>query len=240
VNLIESTIELFTLGAALFDRRVHEAKGLVLWLMHGGEGLHDGVLHLKLVKPNLKSTVADTENSDFTDRTYSVIQEWLRLERWNRRHFRAGVAREILWETNEKPRVGEVVHTWTPAHGLEALVDIVPLIRLLGLHSRHHPELWIRVHEVEAALRGRDDRSMLAGLRHFQQMIDDSFRLAEIAKEHPTADVVVTVQIQRLNSEGANFWIHSHGRDGRRATIRGNMGRAEAERVWLSDRRGRS
>ena len=131
------------------------------------------------------------------------------------------------------PKVGEVVHTWTPAHGREALADIVPLIHLLGLHSRHHPELWTRVHEVEAALRGPDDRSMLAGLRPFQQMVDDSSRLAEIAKEHPMADVVVTVQILHLNAEGANFWIHSYGRSGpgRRTTVRGNMGRAEAEGV---------
>ena len=50
VNLIENTIELFTVGAALFDRRVHEAKGLVLWLINGEEGLHDGVLHLKTGK----------------------------------------------------------------------------------------------------------------------------------------------------------------------------------------------
>jgi hypothetical protein len=35
VNLIERTIELFTLGSALFDRRVHEAEGLVVWLMEG-------------------------------------------------------------------------------------------------------------------------------------------------------------------------------------------------------------
>jgi hypothetical protein len=220
VNLIENTIELFTVGAALFDRRVHEAKGLELWLMDGEDGLHDGVLHLKLVKPILKLTVADTENSGFTDLAYSVIKAWLRLERWNRRYFRAGVAREILWETNEKPNVGEVVHTWTPAHGREALADIVPLIHLLGLHSRHHPELWTRVHEVEAALRGPDDRSMLAGLRPFQQMVDDSFRLAEIAKEHPMADAVVMVQILHLNAEGANFWIHSYGRNGPGGALR--------------------
>ena len=117
-------------------------------------------------------------------------------------------------------KAGEVVHTWTPAHGREALADIVPLIQLLGLHSRHHPELWTRVHEVEAVLRGLDERGILAGLRPFQQMIDNSSRLAEIAKDHPIADVVVTVQILRLNAEGANFWIHSHGRDGPSGTQR--------------------
>jgi hypothetical protein len=214
VNLIQKSVELFTVGAALFDRRVHEAKGLLLWLRDGEEGLRDGVLRLKLVKPILKLTVADTENSDFTDRTYSVVKEWLRLERWNRRYFRAGVAREILWETDEKPKEGEVVHTWTPARGREALADILPLIDLIGMHSRNHPELWSRVHDVEAALRGPDDRSMLAGMRPFQQIIDDSSRLAAIARDHPTADVVVTVQILHMNAEGANFWIHSYGRSG--------------------------
>jgi len=185
----------------------------VLWLRGGKEGLHDGVLHLKLVKPILKLSVADTENSDFTDRTYDILKKWLHLERWNRRYFRAGVAREILWETNEMPEVGGVVHTWTPAHGREALADIEPLVHLLGLHSRHHPELWTRVHEVEAALRGADDRSMSAGMWPFLHLSDDLSRLAEILTPHPTADVVATIQVLRWNPEGANFWIHLHGRN---------------------------
>src|SRR4051812_139292 len=54
VNLKKDNIELFTIGTALFDRRLHEAKGLVLWLKGGEEGLHEDVLHLKLVKPILK------------------------------------------------------------------------------------------------------------------------------------------------------------------------------------------
>jgi hypothetical protein len=81
VNLVEDTIELFTLGTALLDRRVHEARSLVLWLMKGKEGLHDGVLHLKLVKPILKLSVADTENAVFTDRAYGILKKWLRQER---------------------------------------------------------------------------------------------------------------------------------------------------------------
>jgi hypothetical protein len=213
VNLIKDSIELFTLGTALFDRRVHEAKGLVLWLRDGKEGLHDGVLHLKLVKPILKLSVADTEDSDFTDRTYGILKKWLLLERWNRRYFRAGVAREILWETNEMAEAGGVVHTWTPAHGREALTDIEPLVHLLGLHSRQHPELWTRVHEVEAALRGADDRSMAAGLLPFLHLTDDSSRLANILTQHPTADVVATIQVLSWNAEGANFWIHLRGRN---------------------------
>jgi len=214
VNLIEATIELFTLGTALFDRRVHEAEGLVVWLMDGKVGLHDGVLHLKLERPILKWSVAETEHSEFTRRTYAILKQWLRLERWNRRYFHAGVAREILWETNEMPEVGEVVHTWTPAHGREALADIEPLVHLLGLHAQHHPELWTRVHAVEEALRGLDDTSGLARMRSLLRWTDAMSRLAEIAKEHPNADVVVTVQILRLDAEGANFWILSHGAKG--------------------------
>ncbi len=90
VDLIKDPIELFTIGTALFDRRVHEAKGLVLWLRGGKEGLHDDVLHLKSVKPILKLSVADTENSDFTEHTYDILKNWLRLERWNRRYFARG------------------------------------------------------------------------------------------------------------------------------------------------------
>ncbi len=213
VNLIKSSIEVFTLGTALFDRRVHEATGLVAWLIGGEEGLHDGVLHLKLAKPILKLSAADTENSDFTDRTYGILKEWLRLERWNRRYFRAGVAREILWETNEMPRAGKVVYTWTPAHGVEALEDIEPLVHLLGMHSRHHPELWTRVHEVGAALRGADNRSMTGGMWPFLHMTDDLSRLAEILMRHPTADVIMTIQILSWDAERASFWIHLHGRN---------------------------
>lgn len=224
VNLLEDTVELFTLGTALFNRGVHDANGLVAWLKDGKEGLHDGVLHLKLEKPILKWSVKDTEDSEFTDRSYAILKKWLRLERWNRRYFRAGVAREILWETNEMPKDGEVVHTWTPAHGREALADIEPLVRLLGLHSRHHPELWTRVHAVEEALRGPDDPSILARVRTFMQMTDAMSRLDEIAKENPTADVVVTVQILRSDAEGANFWIHTHGRDGEGGSARRHEG----------------
>jgi hypothetical protein len=218
VNLLEDTIELFTLGTALFDRRVHDANGLVVWLIDGKEGLHDGILHLKTENPVLKWSVAETEDSDFTDRTYGILKQWLRLERWNRRYFRAGVARDILWETNEIPKVGEVVHTWTPAHGREALADIEPLVHLLGLHARHHPELWTAVHAAVEALRGPDDCSMLAGLRPFQTIFDAMSRLGEIAKKHPTADVVVTIQVLHLDAQGANFWIYAHGRDGNGAS----------------------
>ncbi len=214
MNLLEDTVELFTLGTALFDHRVHETKGLVVWLMKGKEGLQDGVLHLKLKEPILKWSVADTEDSEFIDRTYAILKQWLRLERWNRRYFRAGVAREILWHTNEMPEVGEVVHTWTPAHGREALADIQPLVHLLGLHARHHPELWTRVHAVEEALRGPDDPNTLAGMRPFLRLTDALSRLGEIAKVHPTADLVVTVQMLRSDAEGANFWLHCHGRGG--------------------------
>ena len=115
VNLLENTIELFTLGTALFDRRVHDANGLVVWLTDGKEELRDGVLHLKLEKPILKWSVGATEDADFTERSYAILKHWLRLERWNRRYFRAGVAREILWGTNKLPEVGQIVHTWTPA-----------------------------------------------------------------------------------------------------------------------------
>ena len=86
-------------------------------------------------------------------------------------------------------------------------------MHLLGLHSRHHPELWTRVHEVEAALRGADDRSMAAELGPFLHMTDDLSRLAEILTQHPTADVVATVQILNWDAQGANFWIHLHGRN---------------------------
>jgi hypothetical protein len=213
VNLIKSSIELFTLGTAMFDRHVHEATGLVAWLRGGEEGLHDGVLHLKLLKPILKLSVADTENSDFTDRTYGILKHWLRLERWNRRYFRAGVAHEILWKTNEMPEAGGIVHTWTPAHAHEALADIEPLVHLLGLHSRLHPELWTRVHEVEASLRGPDDHSIMAGWRPFLQITADLSRLGCILTRHPNADVIMTTQILNWDAERANFWIHLQERN---------------------------
>jgi hypothetical protein len=214
VNLIQKTIELFTLGSALSDRRVHEAAGLAVWLMEGNEGIHDGVLHLRLGEPILRWSAAATEDIEFSDRTYAILKQWLKLERWNRRYFRAGVAREILWETNKMPTEGGVVHTWSPALGREALADIEPLVHLIGLYARHHPELWTRVHAVEDALRGPDDPGMLAGMRPFQHLTDATFRLAEIARNHPTADAVVTIQILSCDAEGANFWVHSCGRDG--------------------------
>jgi hypothetical protein len=215
VNLLEDTIELFTLGTTLFDRRVHDANGLVVWLIDGEEGLRDGVLHLKLEKPILKWSVSDTENSDFTDQSYVILKHWLGLERWNRRYFRAGVAREILWETNRMPAVGQAVHTWTPAHGQVALADIEPLVELLGLHCRRHPELWSRVHAVEEALRGRDSSSMLAGLEPLHRMTDVMSRLSDLAKGHPTADSAVIVQLLHINAKGANFWIYGYARDGK-------------------------
>jgi hypothetical protein len=55
---------------------------------------------------------------------------------------------------------------------------------------------------------------MLAGSRPFQRMIDAMSRLSDIAKEHPTADLVVTFQLLRIDADGANFWIYAHGRDG--------------------------
>jgi hypothetical protein len=223
VNLLEDTIELFTLGTTLFDRRVHNANGLVVWLMDGEEGLRDGVLHLKLEKPILKWSVGDTENSDFTDQSYAILKHWLGLERWNRRYFRAGVDHEILWETNRMPAVGQAVHTWTPAHGQVALADIEPLVELLGLHCRRHPELWSRVHAAEEALRGRDSSSMLAGLGPFQRMTDVMSRLSDLAKGHPTADSVAIVQMLHIDAKGANFWIYGHGGTGTvgRADTRG-------------------
>src|SRR4051794_21664881 len=39
VNLIQGSLDLFTLGTTLFDPCVHEAKGLVAWLIDGEEGL---------------------------------------------------------------------------------------------------------------------------------------------------------------------------------------------------------
>ncbi|MFO0823780.1 MAG: hypothetical protein U0792_11790 [Gemmataceae bacterium] len=214
VNLLEDTIEVFTLGTALFDRRIHDANGLVVWLADGEEGLRNGVLHLRLEKPILKWSVSDTENSDFTDRSYGILKHWLGLERWNRRYFRAGVAREILWETNRMPEVGQAVHTWTPAHGQVALADIEPLVELLGLHCRRHPELWSRVHAAEEALRGQDNSNMLAGLEPFQRMSVALSRLTDLVKGHRTADGVMTIQLLRVDSVGANFWIYSSGRDG--------------------------
>ncbi len=115
MNLIEKTIELFTVGAALFDRRVHEAKGLVLWLINGEDGLHDEVLHLRLEKPILRWSAADTEGVEFTDRTYAVLKQWLKLERWNRRYFPRGVAR------------GDPVGDERDAHGRQCRPHLVPL-----------------------------------------------------------------------------------------------------------------
>lgn len=214
VNLKERTIELFTLGTALFDRRIHEAHSLAVSLIGGKEGLHEGVLHLKLEKPILKWSVADAEDSGFIDRTYAILKQWLQLERWNRRYFRAGVALEILWDPNEMPKAGDVVHTWTPARGREALADIAPLVHLLGLHARHHPELWARVHAVEDALRGPDDRGMMAGMRPLLRLTEASSRLADVIEKHPVADVVATVEILNCDMKGANFWIHYCGRAG--------------------------
>jgi hypothetical protein len=214
VNLLDNTIELFTLGTALFDRRVHDANGLVVWLVDGRDELRDSVLHLKLEKPILTWSVGDTEDADFTDRSYAILKHWLGLERWNRRYFRAGVAREIVWDTNKKPEVGQIIHTWTPALGHAALADIEPLVELLGLHCRRHPELWSRVHAVEEALRGGGDSDMLASMRDIQRMTDTMSRLSDIVKEHPTADLVVTIHLLHMDAERANFWVYAHGRDG--------------------------
>ncbi|MCB9684956.1 MAG: hypothetical protein H6738_15435 [Alphaproteobacteria bacterium] len=214
VDLLDSSIELFTLGTALFACDLHEARGLHAWLHGGSEGLVDGVLHITLDKPILRWTVASTEDRDFTERTYASVKAWLQLERWNRRYFKAGVARRITWETGAAPEAAEVVHSWTPAHGREALADIEPLVHLLGLHARNHPELWTKVHAVEQALRGSDDRGMFAGLRPFMQQSDAMTRLAEVIEAHPTADAVVTVQVLRLDEVGANFWIYTYGRGG--------------------------
>lgn len=214
VNLVDSAIEVFTLGTALSSRHIHEASGLVACLEGGDDGLRGTDLHILLRHPILRWSVAQTEDSDFTDRTYRILKEWLRLERWNRRYFRAGVAREIAWETNAMPEARDVVHSWTPIRGREALADIEPLVHLLGLHARQHPELWNRMHAVEKALRGPEDQSVLAGLQPFLHMSDALSRLAEVAKSHPTADAVLTVQILRVDTEGANFWVYTHGRDG--------------------------
>jgi len=216
VNLKDKSIELFTLGIALFDRRVHEANGLRAWFTGGEEGLDgDGILNLKLERPILTWAAAHTEDADFTERAYGVLKQWLGLERWNRRYFRAGVAREILWDTNEAPKFGEVVLTWNPTHGREALADIRPLVHLVGLHARHHPELWAHVHAIEDSLRGPiNDNSMTTAMRPFQLLMDASSRLAAIVKAHPTADVVVTVQVLKMDPKGANFWVHVAGRNG--------------------------
>lgn len=215
VDLNENTIELFTLGTALFDSQLHDAEGLVAWLMGGKEGLHEEMLHLKLERPILKWSVADTEDCGFIDRTYAILKEWVRLERWNRRYFRAGVAREIVWDPNEMPEVGKVVHTWTPDRGREALADIEPLVHLIGLHARQHPELWARVYEIKDALRGPDDHFKSTRMRDFERLADEMFGLSAIVKAHPTADAVVTVQILHLDEEGAKFMLNSYEKQGR-------------------------
>jgi hypothetical protein len=214
VNLVEKTIELFTLGSALFDRRLHEATGLVAWLRECDEGVYDGILHLKLEKPILKWSVQETESTEFTEHTYMILKQWLHLERWNRRYFRAGVAREIKWETNSLPVEGEIVHVWSPEHAREALADIEPLVHLIGLHSRYHPELWTRVHAMEASLRGPDESGVFASRNPYEQLFAILPRLRVLLEKHPTADAVVTVQVLHLDAKGANLWVHSVARGG--------------------------
>jgi hypothetical protein len=55
---------------------------------------------------------------------------------------------------------------------------------------------------------------MLAGMRRFERLTDAGARLGEIARNHPTADTVMTVQILRGDVNGADFWIHYGRRNG--------------------------
>jgi hypothetical protein len=214
VNLVENTMELFTTGTFLLDKCIINAEGLILWLEgRETEGLHQGVLHRNLTKPIVRFSVNETEDRNFTDRTYGIVKRWLELERWNRRYFRAGVAREIRWETNEIPAAGNVIHTWTPKHGREALSDIEPLVELLGLHAPRHPELWSRVQQMETVLRGPDCFGIGAGLLDFEQKSGNVFRLRSFINDHPCADLIILIQMLSFDPYCSKFTIHWAFRD---------------------------
>lgn len=210
-------------AAPFWDPRLNDATGIVGWLCRRNPepvGLVDGVLHVRLDRPLLRWSSAQTEDANFIDRAYAVIKEWLRLERWNRRYFRAGVAREIRWETGELPTEGDEVHAWTPSRGRAAVEDIAPLVRLLGLHARHHPELRGPVQSIVHALAG----GATAGFLKPFEMITDATSTLDLLRAaleaRPEADIAAVVRLVEVRDGFANFWLYSAGRGGQAGVSR--------------------
>jgi hypothetical protein len=217
VNLLESSIELHSVGVALSHPNINDAKGISLHLQPSEScpaGLVDDVLHFPLRKPLLRWTTADTENRAFLDAAYAATKAWLNLERWNRRYRRAGITRQINWETNAVPTEGWECHSISPTRDQEALTDIAPLARLLGGYANSHPELitptlsilsWLRSRGVEADSSGSVDASV--------RMRDALGRLSKALDANPKADLAITFVLLEAGMDYLNFWEFGRNRE---------------------------
>jgi hypothetical protein len=217
VDLRTGSLELHALGAALAHPNIGDFSGVVAHLQgaNAQAGFVDGVLHVALNKPILRMTTSDTESVEFTCKAYEILKQWLALERWNRRHRRSGITRQIMWETNKVPVAGGMTCLWDPEKAREALEDFAALIPLLAVQADSNAELRRPALEIMRWLRGHgidpDPRGLSATFIDHAEATD---RLKKALESHSEADVACTFRIGAVGEDNLDFWLVSQGRDG--------------------------
>jgi hypothetical protein len=218
VDLTTSNIELHSLGIALAHLNVSNAKGLVAHLQPDDScpfGLVDDLFQVPLRKPILKWNIGDLQSRAFADKAYAVLKAWMSFERWNRRYRRAGIGRQICWETNAVPTDGGEFWIWSPDRSQELLSEISPVARVLAFHGISHPEMrdparaifsWLRKHDIEAD----PDGSCLLML----DSRDCQDRLTNALDSNLGADVAVAFSVVGARPDFLDFWLYSKDRKG--------------------------
>lgn len=217
VDLRAGSLELHSLGVALAHPNIYDISGLVAHLQSSDDkaGFVDGALHVVLNKPILRMTISDAESPEFTNNAYEVLKAWLTWERWNRRYRRSGIARQIVWETNQVPRENGTSYLWNPERAREALDDFVPFMPILVVAAGSNAELrspaleimaWLRSHGVEP-----DPGGIWATTIDHAEADD---RLRKALDAHPEADIACTFRIYGAREDQLDFWLVSRSRAG--------------------------
>jgi hypothetical protein len=218
VDLTRSSVQLHSLGIALAHCNIHDAKGLVAHLQPDtacGFGLEGDLFHVPFRKPILEWTVAQTEEREFTDHAYKVLKAWLSIERWNRRYRRAGIFRQIQWDTNGIPTEQGEAQMWQPTRSMEILGEMVPWVRLLTFQGFTHAELRAPTRTILSFLRKNGIEADPNGSLQLLLEDHDAQGLLKVAMDsNPEADVAVTFRIVEVRPEFLDFWLFGRNKEG--------------------------
>ncbi len=218
VDLKRSVIELHTLGVALMHPNIHNAEGIVLHLRskkQAGMGLANGILNMVLRTPILSWTERGREDRAFQEKAASVLAEWARVERWNRRHRRSGLLRHVTWETNELPKMQGDAHSFSPSRRRESLEELIPAAQLFASHANQSPKLrdpvrgifdWLRQNQVEP------DPAGVFGL--MLEFNDAREALASALEQNRQAEVALLFSVTAIETNFIDFWLVELGRGG--------------------------
>lgn len=132
VDLAAAEIKLYSLHRAISHPNIRDLKGLIVHLTAVPQQNIDGVLHTSLGEPVLRWTSAQLTDREFEMTAYTVMKQWLELERWNRRCRKMGIQKQINWETNGLPSERAQSFVWHPPRATDALTEIVPAIQLIA------------------------------------------------------------------------------------------------------------